>query len=163
MSPLECSESLSKIAPALLAAQKALKNPEKNAKNPHFGNHYADLGACMASALAALNKNNISIIQLPAPAAVGTVALRTTILHTSGEYLSSVCTIPLDRDNAQGYGSALTYARRYGVSGIVGMVAEDDDDGNGACKHRSGGGEEPEERAAPSKSAPKKGLFGNRR
>lgn len=149
------SESIKYLAPAMLAAQQSLENPEKNAKNPHFGNRYADLGASMAAALKAYHKQGISITQVFAPAAVGTVALTTLLMHKSGEWIGGTCTIPLDRDNAQGYGSAATYARRYGIQAITGMVAEDDDDGNGAC---AGEEEEPEER--PRKAAKKKGLFG---
>jgi hypothetical protein len=145
------SESLKAIAPALLAAQKALKNPEKNSTNPHFGNRYADLGACMGSAKDALNRYDCTLIQTFAPAAVGTVAVTTMVLHKSGEFISGTCTIPLDRDNAQGYGSAATYARRYGVQAICGMVAEDDDDGNAASSDRKG-----------RPADPKKGLFGRR-
>ena len=124
------SDSLKAIAPAIILAQKALKNPEKNAKNPHFGNRYADLGSCMESAKDCLNKHDIGLIQVFAPAPAGTVAVTTLLLHKSGEYISGTSTIPLDRMNAQGYGSAATYARRYGVQAIIGMVAEDDDDGN---------------------------------
>jgi hypothetical protein len=73
------------------------------------------------------------------------------VLHSSGEFIAGCCTIPLDRDNAQGYGSATTYARRYGVQAIVGMVAEEDDDGNGASAR--------DEEESPRTSAPKKSLF----
>lgn len=126
------SDTLTKIAPALLAAQKKLKNPEKNSVNPHFKNRYADLGATMDAAKEAFNAHGIVLIQTYAPAEYGSVGVTTLAIHTSGEYVGGTCVIPLDRSNAQGYGSAATYARRYGVQSIIGMVAEDDDDGEAA-------------------------------
>lgn len=128
----KASPELDKIGPALVAAQKVLINPDKNAKNPHFGNRYADLGISLEAAQTAFNKNDIAIIQVFAPAPVGVVALTTLLIHKSGQYIGGTATVPLDRDNAQGYGSAATYAKRYGVQSIIGMAAEDDDDGEAA-------------------------------
>lgn len=124
------SESLAKIAPAILAAQKKLKNPTKNAKG-NYGK-FADLGAVLDAAKAAFNGEGVSIIQTPAPAAYGTVGLTTILLHASGEYVGGTTYLPIDRVNAQGAGSALTYTRRYGINAITGMFADDDDDGQAA-------------------------------
>jgi hypothetical protein len=83
--------------------------------------------------------------------------LTTLALHKSGEYIGGTCSIPLDRDNAQGYGSAATYARRYGVCAIISIVAEDDDDGNAASTSKA-----PAQKAAGRTEAPRRGLFGRR-
>jgi hypothetical protein len=152
------SESLKAIAPALLAAQIALKNPEKNAVNPHFKNRYADLGASVDAAKAALNKQGIVVTQVFAPAPYGSVGVTTLCIHKSGEYYGGTCLVPLDRDNAQGYGSAATYARRYGVQAILGMVAEDDDDGNAASVESDTA--RPSKKSSPA--VPRKSIFGRR-
>lgn len=153
--PFLASGTLGKIAPALLAAQRKLKNPEKNAKNPHFGNRYADLGATLEAAKDALNGQNIALSQVFSPSPYGTIAVTTLLLHSSGEYIGGTTHLPLDRDNAQGAGSAATYARRYGAQAIVGMYAEDDDDGNAAS------GKEDRDAGEDDKPTPKrKGLFG---
>lgn len=120
------------IAPALLKAQKELVNPVKNAKNPHFGNHFADLGAVLASAEAALNDNDIVILQPFAPAPAGSIAVTTLFLHKSGQWLGGTATATLARDDPQGHGSAATYLKRYGASALLGMSAEDDDDAEAA-------------------------------
>lgn len=152
----QSSPSLVKIAPALLAAQIRLKNPQKNSENPHFHSKFADLEACMDAAKAALNKEDIVLVQMFAPSGYGTVSLTTLAIHKSGEYIGGTATLPDDRGNAQGYGSAATYARRYGVSAILGMVAEDDDDGNAA----SASGESAPR--AVRGDSPAKKLFGAR-
>jgi hypothetical protein len=156
------SESIKAIAPALLAAQRKLKNPEKNARNPHFGNRYADLGASMDSAKEALNDQDIAILQCFAPAPYVSVGLTTLAIHKSGEYIGGTCLVPLDRDNAQGLGSAATYARRYGVQALCGIVAEDDDDGEAAS--RSNGPQPGARRPKSSPAAPAKklSLFGRK-
>jgi hypothetical protein len=136
----KASPELDKIAPALLAAQKILVNPEKNAKNPHFGNRYADLGVSLEAAQTALNKHDVFVFQVPAPAPLGIMALTTLLIHKSGQYIGGTATVPLDRDNAQGYGSAATYARRYSIQAVIGMAAEDDDDGQAASPSSKKGG-----------------------
>lgn len=155
--PFVHSAKLDQIAPALVAAQKRLKNPEKNSVNPHFKNRYADLGASMDAAKDAFNAENISLIQTFAPAPYGSVGVTTLAVHKSGQYVGGTVHVPLERDNAQGVGSAATYARRYGVQAITGMVAEDDDDGNAASS-----GEVKNSGNAPRapKAAPKRGIFG---
>lgn len=154
-SHIHCSPKLDLIAPALLAAQKKLENPEMNAINPHFRNRYADLGVSMASAKQALNSEGIAIIQMAAPAPLGVHGLTTMLLHKSGQFIGGTVFIPLERNNAQGLGSATTYARRYGVQAIIGMVAEKDDDGEAASAEV-----EEEEEGRP---AARKGFLGGKR
>jgi hypothetical protein len=59
------------------------------------------------------------------------VAVETMLLHVSGEWMSSTLEIPASKHDAQGYGSAITYGRRYGLQSMCGVPAEDDD-GNAA-------------------------------
>jgi hypothetical protein len=117
-----------KIAAALLAAQKDIESATKNAKNPHFGNDYADLATVIDAVKPALNKHDIAFVQLPVePPFEGHLAIRTILLHKSGETLAGTAVVPLPKSDPQGYGSAVTYARRYALASIVGLKTLDDD------------------------------------
>ena len=121
------SETLTKIAPALLAAQKEIGAATKDAVNPFFKSKYADLGAVMEACKAPLNTNDITILQ-----PVGTdeqgVYVETILLHSSGEYISDRMRISVKNQNdPQSQGSAISYARRYGLQSMVFIPTEDDD------------------------------------
>lgn len=126
------SESLVKIAPALVKAQEAIKAAIKDATNPHFRSKYADLGAVVEAVKPALVANGLTFLQ-GVEDAEGGVKIETMLLHTSGEWISSTMRIPASKQDAQGYGSAITYGRRYGLQSMCGVPAEDDD-GNAAAK-----------------------------
>jgi hypothetical protein len=70
-------------------------------------------------------------MQTPSPSDSGTLALTTRLVHESGEWIEDTATLPLPKNDPQGYGSAMTYARRYALSAITGLY-QDDDDGNAA-------------------------------
>jgi len=129
---MKTSETISKIAPALLKAQKAIKAALKDATNPHFKSKYADLSSVVDAVKGPLNDAGITFMQGVEDAENG-VAVETMLLHESGEWLSSTIKIPASKQDAQGYGSATTYARRYGLQAMCGVPAEDDD-GNAATK-----------------------------
>lgn len=129
------SDSIKAIAPALLAAQKAIAFAKKDATNPHFKNKYADLPAVIEAIKPALNDAGISYIQTPAPSDDGKLHLTTTLLHESGEWIADTLVMPLPKQDPQGYGSAITYARRYALAAITGLY-QDDDDGNAASGNR---------------------------
>ncbi|HJV72713.1 MAG TPA: ERF family protein [Noviherbaspirillum sp.] len=129
---MKTSESIVKLAAALLQAQRAITFASKDAKNPHFKNTYADLPSVIDAVKPHLNAAGITYIQTPSPSEAGALALTTRLLHESGEWLEDTATIPLPKNDPQGYGSALTYARRYALSAITGLY-QDDDDGNAAC------------------------------
>lgn len=126
------SESITKIAPALLKAQKGIKAALKDSTNPHFKSKYADLSSVIDAVKESLNGQGITFLQGVEDAENG-VAVETMLLHESGEWLSSTIKIPASKQDAQGYGSAMTYARRYGLQAMCGVPAEDDD-GNAAVK-----------------------------
>jgi len=105
----------------------------KSSQNPHFKSRYADLSACVEAVIEALNANGIALIQRTLPCESG-VTVETVFLHTSGETLSSgPLHVPAQKQDAQGYGSALTYARRYSLMAACG-IAPEDDDGHAASK-----------------------------
>jgi hypothetical protein len=124
------SESLKEIAPALVKAQTKIKAALKDSTNPHFRSKYADLSSVVDAVKSPLLECGISFLQ-GVQDAEGGVAVETMLLHTSGEWISSTLRIPAVKQDAQGYGSAITYGRRYGLQAMCGVPAEDDD-GNAA-------------------------------
>jgi len=121
------------IAGALVKAQLAFGPALKTSQNPHFKSKYADLAACVEAVIEALNANGIALIQRTLPCESG-VTVETVFLHTSGETMSSgPLHVPASKNDPQGYGSALTYARRYSLMAACG-IAPEDDDGHAASK-----------------------------
>ncbi|AFZ67119.1 ERF family protein [Deinococcus peraridilitoris] len=125
------SESIAQLAVALVTAQANMQVAIKDATNPAFRTKYADLGAVWDACRAALQDNALSVLQAPVACESGFAALETMLLHASGEFVSSTAQCRLVKDDPQGYGSAITYLRRYALSAMLGIVA-DDDDGNAA-------------------------------
>lgn len=119
------------ISTALAAAQMNMGKALKQSQNPHFRSKYADLGNVMDACLPALNAEGIAVIQPLADDGMGGRMVVTKFIHASGESLE--CPIPLiiGKNDMQGLGSALTYARRYGLMALAG-IAPEDDDGNSA-------------------------------
>jgi len=129
------SPSVTALAVALAKAQAAIAPAVKDKTNPAFKSRYADLPSVWDACRKPLTDNGLSIVQMPVDAAEpGRVALTTILLHSSGEYISSTVSTRLNKDDAQGIGSALTYLRRYALSAVVGVVADEDDDGNAASR-----------------------------
>ena len=127
-------DNLNEIAPALVAAQAAITYAAKDSTNPHFKNRYADLQSVIEAIKGPLNANGIAFIQTPSEAQAGFLNLTTTLIHKSGQFISDTATIPLPKNDPQGYGSALTYGRRYGLAAICGLF-QADDDGEASALH----------------------------
>jgi hypothetical protein len=128
---MKMSESLLKIAPALLKAQKEIEGAKKGANNPFFKSKYADFNAVLEACKGPLNDNGITILQ---PHRVlereGDVVgvVETVLLHETGEFISSETLIKCAKQNdPQALGSAITYAKRYGLQSLVVLPSEDDD------------------------------------
>ena len=121
------------IYQAFIAAQKAFGPALKTSTNPHFRSRYADLSACVEAVIDSLNNNGIGLIQTTHECETG-VTVETLLVHESGQTITSGrLHVPASKQDAQGYGSALTYARRYSLMAICG-IAPEDDDGNRASK-----------------------------
>jgi hypothetical protein len=121
------------IATALVKAQKAFGPALKTATNPHFRSRYADLSACVEAVIDALNDNGIAMIQKCYDCSTG-IMVETVFIHESGEMLEcGILQVPASKQDPQGYGSALTYARRYSLMAACG-IAPEDDDGNAAAR-----------------------------
>lgn len=126
------SSSLAALAPALAKAQAKIQGASKDKTNPAFKSKYADLASVWDACREALTSNGLSVVQLPMDAEGARVALRTVLLHSSGEFVSTTVSAPLGKNDAQAVGSALTYLRRYSLSAMVGIAPDEDDDGNAA-------------------------------
>lgn len=127
---MDISQTTSAIAAAFIKAQADLEPVTKNRKG--YGYTYADLAAVDQSAREALSKHNLAITQTFEPSQGRDVLnVRTTLWHESGEYISGVLSIPVPdmkgSNAAQNAGSAITYARRYSLAAMVGIITEDDD------------------------------------
>lgn len=119
------------IFAAMVSAQKSYGPALKSKVNPHFKNKYADLAASAEAVTDALNSNGIALAQVCHESEHG-VIVETKFLHESGEEWSGgKLFIPSSKQDAQGFGSALTYARRYSLMAACG-IAPEDDDGNAA-------------------------------
>lgn len=134
---------------ALVKAQGEMEVATKDSKNPHFNTRYADLAAVMAAVRQPLARNGLAVVQLFAPAKEGFVAIETRLMHVSGEMLSSVLELPVAQRSPQGIGSAITYARRYGLAALLTVVADEDDDGNAASAPVTKPPPPPKPKAAP--------------
>ncbi len=121
---MKTSESIKEIAVALHKFHGLMGKVGKDAVNPHFKNKYASLSNIIEATTPHLNAVGLSIIQLPCES-----GLETMLLHTSGEYISSVSLTPCkDASNPQALGSALTYARRYALGAVLSLNIDEDDD-----------------------------------
>ena len=130
---------MKQIAEALVKAQKGFSPALKQSNNPHFRSKYADLATCVEAVIDALNNNGIALMQMTHECQDG-VTVETVFIHASGELLSAgKLHVPAVKHDAQGYGSALTYARRYSLMAACG-IAPEDDDGNAAVKTPPRGG-----------------------
>ncbi len=129
---MKYSEQLNKLAAALAKAQGEMENAIKGSLNPHFRSKYADLGSIWDAIRAPLSKHGLSVIQLPDMDETGVIRVSTMLIHSSGQFIEASYALPAMKNDAQGYGSAITYMKRYALTGMG--VAPEDDDGNAASK-----------------------------
>ena len=147
------------IATALASAQAKMGKALKSANNPHFKSKYADLASVTEACLPALNESGIAVIQPTGEDETGRY-VETMLIHgPSGEVLK--CRVPLivQKNDMQGYGSAVTYARRYGLMSMSG-IAPEDDDGNDAAKALPKAQQAPKGPSDQAVSEAKDMLFG---
>ena len=137
------SESIGKIAEALAKAQKNFSPAVKDSANPFFKSNYLSLAGAIDACRDALSANGLAIVQTMDDGE--RLRLTTTLMHSSGEWITSHYPVNPVKNDPQGIGSAITYARRYSLMAIVGLAAEDDD------------GESASGRQAPPKKADSQG------
>lgn len=131
----------------LLDLQGQMPKLQKDSLNPHYKNSYVSLEAVLALVLPELNKRGILLLQLPDNVG-GAPALTTKLIDTKDSMeVESTMMLVLEKDNPQGQGSALTYAKRYSILSILGLTADEDDDGEKASSSRK---DEPSGSARPA-------------
>tara|TARA_R110000787_G_scaffold71014_4_gene158049 strand:- start:683 stop:1345 length:663 start_codon:yes stop_codon:yes gene_type:complete len=124
----------------LVKALGEMSNPKKSATNPFFKSKYATLEDSLNIATKTLAKYDLAVLQLNVTKVTGS-CLVTRIIHKSGQFIEDGG-VPLklkDENDAQKLGGAITYARRYGLQSMLGMIGEEDDDGNTAVQPKSKG------------------------
>lgn len=129
---MNSSDQINELAAAMVKFQAELKPAIKGNTNPYFKSKYADLQACWDCCREALVKNGLSVVQGSRESNGEIVTVDTRLMHASGQWIESSLTMKPAKADPQGVGSAVTYARRYALSAILGIVADEDDDGNAA-------------------------------
>ena len=150
--PIEIHGDPAALFKSIVRAQSTMEGVKKAAKNPHFRSKYADLAAVIEATVPPLNEQGVAVLQLPGMDDDG-VTLTTILGHAeTGSYLESTSRTPVDKKNAQGVGSAITYLRRYALQAALALPAVDDD-GNRASR--------PRERRQPPAERPPARQQGN--
>jgi hypothetical protein len=133
---MKTSETIEALAAALATAQGEMHNAPLNRENPHFRSKYADLAGIRDAVTPALSKNGLSVTQVTSYNEAGNLVLYTRLTHKSGQWIEGE--YPITPDKPQQMGSQLTYARRYSLSSICGISADEDDDAEIATKSGNG-------------------------
>ena len=120
------SEQINELAAALSKAQASITGALKDSANPFFKSKYADLASCWDACRKQLTDNGLSVIQTT-DIVSDTVVVRTTLAHSSGQWVSGILPVKAKDDGPQAQGSGITYARRYALAAIVGLAQIDDD------------------------------------
>lgn len=131
------SDSITELAKALSKAQGEMEAAKKGSLNPHFKNKYADLADVIDAVREPLCKNGLSFVQFPRTLGEGKLELITLLMHSSGEWIEGGVPLLFSKNDMQGLGGAITYARRFGLSSMVGL-SQDDDDGETAAGRGEG-------------------------
>lgn len=149
---MRSSDSVAALSDALAKASEQFGEVVKSTKNPFYKSTYADLSALINATRPALSKHGLVVIQSPKMAGNGVqgVTVTTMLCHASGEWMSDDLTLPVAKYDPQGYGSAMTYARRYAYQSMLNLAGELDDDANAAVGKRT---EEVVEKIASHESA----------
>jgi hypothetical protein len=142
---MNVSTAINELATALAKAQADIANPSKNQKNSHFGNSYADLSAVLAVVRSAFPPHGLSFIQTT-EMVDEKLYLNTTLLHGSGQFMSSLYPVTPTKNDAQGVGAAVTYARRYSLAAFAGISQEDDDGESAVGRGANGNSNKPVDR-----------------
>lgn len=119
------SESIGELAKALAAAQGEMDAAKKDSKG-NYGK-YTTISSILEVVKDALSRNGLAVVQAPMPCEAGNICLRTTLMHTSGQWIASQLTMKAENVSPQKIGSVITYARRYALAALLGVGQEDDD------------------------------------
>ena len=147
---LEKSENITNIAAALLKAQKEIGTALKNAENPYYKSHYADMKAVVEAIKEPLNNNGISFLQAVNGAGGENLpVVETMLLHESGQYLCSKAPVYCQKPNdGQAFGTGITYTKRYALQAFLGLPTEDDDGNAASGKNDKASKQKPKQKPA---------------
>ena len=147
---MNTSEQINELAAALATAQGSISAAKYDGTNPHLKNRYTTLSAVWDAIRKPLSDNGLAVVQVVDMDSDGMI-LSTRLMHSSGQYIEAVYPVTAGEargiSGAQAIGSALTYARRYSLTALIGVVSDDDDDGNSA------GDQKPRSKPQPNKPA----------
>lgn len=142
---MQKSESITALAKALVAAQRALRNPRLDSTNPAFRSKYASLTAVRDAVVPVMAESGISVLQ-HLTTSDGHLHCETVLLHESGEWLSSTLAMPIGpKQTGHAVLAAATYARRGALMAVAGVVGDPDDDGNTGSLASDSAGSAPEQ------------------
>lgn len=130
---IRTSEQINDISAALAKAAPQIAKAGKDSNNPHFKSQYASLESVINASKAALSEQSVFVMQSPGEITDGAIRMFTRLTHSSGQWIETTCDVPLQRRDAQGVGSAITYGRRYSLMAALNIPAADDD-GNDASQ-----------------------------
>ena len=130
---MKTSETINALAKALAAASAQLRNPGQDATNPHFRSKYTSLVGLIDSLRAPLAAQGIIVLQPVSSPVAGRVRVTTTLLHSSGEWMSSTADLPSGA-TAQSFGAAVAYLRRYALQSMLGVSGDADADDDGEAE-----------------------------
>ena len=143
------SEDIKELASALCKAQAEMSGAKKKANNPFFKSKYANLEEIISCAKDALMNNGLSVAQFPVTSDMS-AGVTTLLMHSSGQWIEDTLLLKCSKQDPQGMGSAITYARRYAYQSVLGIPSEDDD-GNVASKPTKPTYTAPPKKAEPAK------------
>lgn len=132
---LRTSPEIIEITKALNKLQGEIKGAKKDSKNSHFNSKYSDIESNWEAVRELIAKNGLFLAQTEELTEhEEQLVIVSTVLHVSGQWIEGDLRLPISRIDAQGKGSAFTYAKRYAMQGILGIAPIDDDDGNAAVE-----------------------------
>lgn len=144
------SAEIKDLVGSLAKAQGVMRPAVFNKINPHFRSRYADFSSCMDACRVPLSENGIAVIQY-CETIDTKLNLVTMLAHTSGQWMKSEFPLITSKMDSQGIGSAMTYAKRYSLCGMVGIVADEDSDDDAETAVGRGKNESPKPQAKPQK------------
>ena len=140
------SENIGDLAAALAKAQAEVGTVHKDSANPYFKSNYASLAAVWEATRPILSKHQLSVVQMPSHDESG-YYVETQLMHSSGQWIRSRTYMKPAKDDPQGIGSLISYARRYALQAVT-MICPEDDDGE-AAMGRNAPAQKPAESPKP--------------
>ena len=121
------SQEIGQISEALAKAQGQIQGALEDSKNPFFKSDYADLTSVWKACKKPLSENGLAVFQSLIYEG-GVQFVLTTLSHSSGQWFKSLMQVKPNKEDMQALGAAITYARRFSLSALIGMYPKGEDD-----------------------------------